>query len=122
MSIMRAAPALALLLGVAACAPLPLAFRQGAGVQTIDHGQRFGVSIGMSRSAARVAMLKLPASHFINSEKCRDYPASHEMCNGATDTDLYRIDGIFGTGIVGLQVLDDHIVRITWSMEHYELV
>jgi hypothetical protein len=113
---------LALLLALGACAPLPLAFREGAGVQAIDHGQRFGVSIGMDRGVARAAILKHPASHFIGSEKCRDYPASHQLCDGATESDRFRIDGVFGAGLVVLQVRDDHIVRIIWTMTGYELI
>jgi hypothetical protein len=99
-----------------------LAFSEGQGIHSIDHGQRLGVAIGMERRAAHIAMLRHPASHFIFSEKCRDYPASKEMCNGATETDHYRIDGIFGAGHVDLHVRDDHIVRIIWVMIGYEFV
>lgn len=121
MSMLRTG-SLALLLALGACAPLPLAFREGAGVQSIDHGQKFGVLIGMERGAARAAMLKHPASHFIGSEKCRDYPASHQLCDGATETDHYRIDGVFGAGLVDFQIRDDRVVRIRWAMNGYELI
>jgi len=110
------------LLALGACAPLPLGFREGAGVQSIDHGQRFGVAIGMERGAARAAMMKHPASHFIGSEKCRDYPASHQLCDGVTESDRYRIDGVFGAGLVDLQVRGGRIVRIIWAMSGYELI
>ncbi len=113
---------LAVLLALGACAPLPLAFREGAHTQSIDHGQKFGVSIGMERGAARAAMSKHPASHFIGSEKCRDYPASHQMCDGATETDHYRIDGIFGTGLVDFQIRDDRVVRVRWTTNGYEWI
>ncbi len=119
---MRQTGTLVLLLGIAGCAPLPIAFTQGAGVRSIDHGQVLGVSIGMERGAARAALLKWPASYFTFSEKCRDYPASHQMCDGATETDHYRIDGIFGAGLVDLHVRDNHIVRIIWTMNGYELL
>jgi hypothetical protein len=121
MSMLRAG-ALSLLLGFAGCAPLPMSFARGPGVQSIDHGQMFGVSIGMDRAAARVALLKNPGSHFTRSEKCRDYPASHEMCDGATETDHFRMDGIFDKGLVDLYVRDDHIVRMNWAKIGYELM
>jgi len=110
------------LFALGACAPLPLGFREGVGARSIDHGQKFGVSIGMERGAARAAMLEHPASHFIGSETCRDYPASHQLCAGATESDRYRIDGVFGAGLVVLQVRDDQIVRIIWTMNGYELI
>jgi hypothetical protein len=121
MSALRAG-AMTFLFALGSCAPLPLAFNGKAGTQSIDHGRRFGVEIGMERGAARLALLKNRASHFAFSEKCRDYPASHQMCDGATDTDHFRIDGILGTGIVDLNVRDDHVVRIIWVMHGYEII
>ncbi len=113
---------LALLIALGGCAPLPREFYKVSGVQSIDHGQMLGVSIGMRRGDARAALLRHPSSRFLSSETCRDYPASHQMCEGATETDHYRIEGAFGVGLIDLQVRDDHIVRIIWTRSGYELI
>jgi len=91
---------------------LPRGFDDG--VHTIQHGEQFGVTIGMQRADARKVLQKHWNIHFESTTPCREGPYEERDCFGAQDKDYYKVSGDILGGVIELYVKDDHVVAMTW--------
>lgn len=107
---MRGAGLFALLplcFSLAAC--LPSDFRQSVTPGLITSGERFGVTIGMSREDARDILLADP-----QKRPTRDGPCEGRGCDGADHVDNYRIDSVAETGYIEVYSRNGIVTRIRW--------
>ena len=90
------------------CSALPSGFSNK--VERIDRGQKFGVSIGMSRQDAQKQLMDSTGAQLWFAREC---PSSSD-CEGAHSEENYRVKGGLTGGTISLYFTDAKVSKILW--------
>lgn len=96
------------------CSALPYDFT--GKVERLDSGQKFGVSIGMSRQEAQKQLRDNVGAQLWFSKEC----LSSSDCEGAQVEETYRVQGGVTGGTISLFFKDAKVSKILWYQNPFD--